>query len=166
MTRPLWLLATCAVLSGCGDGGSSLNPFRWFAGDTQRGPETLEPKGGYKDRADSRIPVPQVVSARWEPTVEGRMLVVTAMAPTKGWYNVALITETPQPEGRVRPGPDGVLRLRLVGGPPPAGSTAARLPASPGADTLTVAFPLSAAALDQIDSIVVTGAANAVSLKV
>lgn len=164
MTRPLWILCLCAVLAGCGD--SSLNPMRWFdRGGAPRGPQTLEPRGGYAD-TDQRLPVPQVLSARWEPTVEGRLLVVTAIAPTKGWWDVALVTETPQPAGRVRPGPDGVLRLKLVGAPPLAEDTAARMPAQPGADTLTVAFPLSNAALEWIDSVTISAALNGISLKV
>ena len=119
--------------------------FQGAGAGGQRGPQTLEPKGGYA-RTDQRLAVPQVLSARWEPTVEGRLLVVTAIAPTKGWWDVALVTETPQPEGRVRPDADGVLRLRLVGSPPLTDDRSARLPAQPGPDTITVAFPISAAA--------------------
>ena len=129
MLRSLCLVSICALLAGCGGGGGSgWNPLGWFGGGGQRGPQTLEPKGGYA-RTNQRLAVPQVLSARWEPTVEGRLLVVTAIAPTKGWWDVALVTETPQPAGRVRPGPDGVLRLKLVGAPPLAEDTAARMPA-------------------------------------
>ena len=93
MTRPLWILCLCAALAGCGD--SSLNPMRWFdRGSAPRGPQTLEPRGGYAD-TDQRLPVPQVLSARWEPTVEGRLLVVTAIAPTKGWC--CLLYTSPSP---------------------------------------------------------------------
>ena len=107
-----------------------------------------------------------MLSAQWEQTAEGRLLVVTAIAPTKGWWDVALVAETPQPAGRVRPDADGVLRLRLVGSPPPADSAAARLPAQPAVDTLTVAFPLSSTALRDIGSVTVTGGTNAISLGV
>lgn len=162
--RSLWLLSVCAVLAGCGD--SSLNPMRWFGGGGgPKQPQTLEPKGGYVDTADKRLPVPQVLSARWEPTVEGRLLVVTGIAPTKGWWKVALVTETPQPPGRVRPDSDGVLRLRLVGVPPAADDPAARMVARPGADTLTVAYPLSTAALQSITSVTVSAAGNSISLR-
>ena len=75
------------------------------------------------------------------------------------WYGA-------QPAGRVRPDADGVLRLRLVGSPPPADSAAARLPAQPAVDTLTVAFPLSSTALRDIGSVTVTGGTNAISLGV
>lgn len=166
MIRPLTLLFLCAVLAGCGGRDSSLNPMRWFGGGGgPKGPSTLDPKGGYKDESFSRSPVPQVVSARWEKTIEGRLLIVTAMAPTKGWYDVELITDTPQPEGRVRPGPDGVLRLRLVGSPPPADSPAARMPAT-AADTITVAFPISNTALLSIGSVSVAAGMNGIDLKV
>lgn len=165
MNRALWPIAACLILSACGD--SSLNPLRWFGGErAPRGPETLAPARGYPDLSDARAPVAQVLSARWEPTVEGRLLVVTALAPTKGWWDVALATETPQPAGRVRPDADGVLRLRLVGVPPPVDSAAARMPAQPGVDTLTVAFPLSSTALRDIGSVTVTGGTNAISLGV
>lgn len=165
MNRALWTIAACLVLSACGD--SSLNPTRWFGGErTPRAPETLAPPKGYQIRDDTRLPVAQVLSARWEPTVEGRLLVVTAIAPTKGWWDVALVAQTPQPAGRVRPDADGVLRLRLVGSPPPPDSPAARMPAQPGTDTLTVAFPISSPALRDIGSVTVTGGANAISLGV
>lgn len=167
MIRSLLILSLCAVLAGCGDGGSSLNPMRWFGGGgAPRQPQTLAPKGGYRVAVDSRLPFPQILSARWEPTTEGRLLVVTAIAPTKGWWNVALLTQTPQPAGRLRPDADGVLRLRLVGSPPPAGSAEARTPARPGVDTVTLAFPVSNAALGLMDQVTIAAANNAVSLKV
>lgn len=166
MLRSLCLVSICALLAGCGGGGGSgWNPLGWFGGGGQRGPQTLEPKGGYA-RTDQRLAVPQVLSARWEPTVEGRLLVVTAIAPTKGWWDVALVTETPQPEGRVRPDADGVLRLRLIGSPPLTDDRSARLPAQPGPDTITVAFPISAAALERIDSVAVSAGNNGIALKV
>ena len=166
MLRSLCLVSICALLAGCGGGGGSgWNPLGWFGGGGSRGPQTLEPKGGYA-RTDQRLAVPQVLSARWEPTVEGRLLVVTALAPTKGWWDVALVTETPQPESRVRPDADGVLRLRLVGAPPPSDSAAARMTAQPGVDTLTVAFPVSSTALRDIQSVVVAGGTNAIPLGV
>lgn len=165
MNRALWPMTVCLMLAGCGD--SSLNPMRWFGGErAPRGPQTLTPEGGYDTRDDSRLPVPQVLSARWERTLEGRLLVVTAMPPTKGWWNVELVSETPRPAGRVLPDPDGVLRLRLVGAPPAEDAPAARMAAQPGPDTLTVALPISSSVLSQMDSVIVTGAANAISLGV
>lgn len=165
MNRALWPIAACLILSACGD--SRLNPTRWFGGErAPRAPETLAPPKGYQEKVDARLPVAQILSALWEPTVEGRLLVVTAIAPTKGWWDVALVTEQPQPQGRVRPDADGVLRLRLVGAPPPADSAAARMPAQPGVDTLTVAFPLSSTTLRDIGSVTIAGGTNAISLGV
>ena len=166
MIRSLLLLSTCVMLAGCGRmGDSSLNPMRWFGGGGATGPTTLEPEGGYVNRVGDRLPVPQITGARWEPTVEGRVLVVTAMAPVKGWWNLALVTETPQPPGRVRPDADGVLRLRLVGAPPPADSADARRAAQPGPDTLTVSYPLSTEVLGRIDAVTVSGGNNAITLR-
>ncbi|ARJ68545.1 hypothetical protein [Paracoccus contaminans] len=166
MNRPVSMLCLCAVLAGCSGGGSGLNPMRWFGGGAPKKPQSLEPKGGYRTVDDKRLPVPQILSARWEPTTEGRLLVVTAIAPTKGWWNVEMITQTPQPTGRTRPDADGILRLRLVGLPPPPGSPAAREIARPETDMLTVAFPISNAALATMDQVTVSAANNAVSLKV
>jgi len=167
MNRVFWPLAACLMLAGCGGGDSSLNPLRWFGGGktAARANDTLAPKGGYETTRANRLPVAQVLTARWEQMVEGRLLVVTAMAPTKGWWDVELVTSTPMPEGRVRPDPDGVLRLQLVGAPPLPGSAAAAMPAQPGVDTLTVAFPISNAALDRIDSVLVQAGQNAVTLR-
>lgn len=165
MTRSLWLLACCAVLAGCGGGDSRLNPLTWFGGSKSTGPATLEPEGGYAV-TDERLPIAQVLSARWEQTVEGRLLVVTGLPATRGWWDIALVTETPQPPGRVRPDGDGVLRLRLVGSPPPAGTAVSGTPARPELDRVTVAFPISAAALDNIRTVTVSAGANSVSLKV
>ncbi|SHL92732.1 hypothetical protein SAMN05444389_102190 [Paracoccus solventivorans] len=167
MNRVFWPLAACLMLAGCGGGDSSLNPLRWFGGGkaAPRATDSLAPKGGYEGTEANRLPVAQVLTARWEPTVEGRLLVVTALAPTKGWWDVELVTATPMPEGRVRPDADGVLRLQLVGAPPAPGSAAAAMPAQQGADTLTVAFPISRAALGRIDSVLVQAGQNAVTLR-
>lgn len=163
MKRVAWPIAICLVLSACGD--SSMNPRRWFGGEpAPRGPATLTPEKGYTQAADERLPVAQILSARWEPTLEGRLLVVTALAPTQGWWDVALVTQTPQASGELRPDPDGVLRLRLVGAPPPQDSPSARTPVQPEVDTLTVALPLSHRALSEMASVEVAGGANAISL--
>ena len=161
------LLIACAALTlaGCGRGDSSWNPRTWLGmGAGPRGPQTLEPAKGY-GRADPRAPVAQILSARWEPLVEGRLLVVTALPATRGWWNAALVTETPQPEGQLRPDADGVLRLRLVASPPLAESALAATPARPGPDTLTAAVAVSHAELAAITGVVVAGAGNAVTLR-
>ncbi|WP_246026653.1 hypothetical protein [Paracoccus luteus] len=161
------LLIVCAAalaVSGCGRGDSGWNPRTWFGGSgAARGPQTLEPRQGY-GREDPREPVAQILSARWEPLVEGRLLVVTAIPPTKGWWNAALLTETPQPEGQLRADPDGVLRLRLVASPPLRDSRAAAMAAQPAADTLTAAVAVSHAELAGIASVTVAGATNAITL--
>lgn len=162
---PLAMVATLA-LSGCGGVGSDsgLNPFKWFGASGRTAPASLAPKGGYAE-ADLRQPVANLLSARWEPLSEGRLLVVTGLASSSGWWDVALVPETAQPAGRLRADADGILRLHLVGNPPPADSVAARTPALPGRDTLTAALALNHAVLDSATQVVVSGAGNAVTLR-
>lgn len=154
-------LAALAFLAGCGD--SSLNPTRWFGGPRDTGPTTLDPKGGYGP-SDARMAFGQIVATKWEPTNEGRLLVVTAMPPTQGYWNVALIPEVAQPEGRLATDADGVLRLRLVGNPPPRDSVEARRPARQG-DLITAAISVPNGALSRMSQVVVSGAQNAVTVR-
>lgn len=165
--RKLTALLTISVLLLAGCGGrfsdSGWNPLGWFGGDAPR--ETLEPERGYDSAGDTRPGIPAITGARWEPTGEGRLLVVTAMAPTKGYSSVELITARPQPAGRISPDPDGVLRLRMVGLPPLPGSEAARLPARPETDEITAAMALSAVQLARITAVEISGAANVVTLR-
>ena len=160
-------IAATLTLSACGDSASSgLNPMRWFGDGGSKGPETLVPEGGYRlASADPRLPIGSITGARWEPLGEGRLLVVTGLAPTKGWWDAALVTETPSPAGRYEADPDGVLRLRFVALPPPPDEPDARYAANPQVDTITVALALSNAALRGIQQVSVQGAANAVTLQ-
>lgn len=162
MTRPLILvLAASLAVSGC---SSRLNPINWFD-RTPSTPTTLEPRGGYAASDDSRQAIPQIISAKWEPLNEGRLLVVTGVTPTKGWWDAALIPETPQAAGRLRPDADGVLRLRFVANPPLPDSPDARLPANPAVDSITAAVALSNLRLSGITQVIVTSGSNAVSLR-
>lgn len=159
-------IAATLTLAACGDTrGSGLNPFRWF-GSGSRGPETLTPEGGYATAArDPRQLMGSITSARWEPLGEGRLLVVTGLAPTKGWWDAELVTETPMPAGRIRADADGVLRLRFVASPPPPDAPDARRPANPQVDTITAALTISTPALRGIEQVVIQGAANAITLR-
>lgn len=164
--RTLATLA-CAmlVLASCGRGSDSgWNPLGWFGGGSE--PQTLAPDGGYPESLqDGRLPLARVVSAKWEPLYEGRMLVVTGLAGSKGWWDVALVTEQPMPRGRIRADANGVLRLRLVGTPPLPDTFAAANPANPASDTITVGLTLSHNALSGLREVVITGAGNAITLR-
>lgn len=155
------LIATLAI-AGCGRlGDSSLNPFR---GSAARAPVSIEPEGGWRSR-DARPAVPMLLGADWQPLPEGRLLVVRGFAPVKGYHSAALITDRPQPGGRLAPDADGVLRLRFVAVPPEPGSAAAGLRADPATDTITVARPVSFAQLRRITAIEISGADRVLTLR-
>lgn len=163
LTLPLLLAAL--ALAGCGGrfSDSGWNPLAWGSGGNN-GPKTLEPDGGFDQTTDGRPAIGQITSARWEPLGEGRLLVVTAVPPTKGYSSVALITAAPQPKGRARPDADGVLRLRLVGVPPLPDSQAARMPAHPTTDTISTALSLSFVQLSHVKAVEIAGATNVVTI--
>lgn len=160
------VLVGVIALAGCGRFGSDsgMNPFGWFR-NANTGPTTLEPEDGWGDREDLRPSIPQVLNARLDSIPEGRLLVVQGIGPTRGWWNAELVTQSPQPTGRIRPDADGVLRLVFRASPPPAESTDARMPSRPETDTITVALPLPTPVLARIQSIEIAGASNAISLR-
>ncbi|MFG6080886.1 MULTISPECIES: hypothetical protein [Paracoccus] len=166
-------LIGCAtlMLAGCGRfgdsmgdsaGDSSWNPTTWF-GSSQ--PKSLEPEGGYPTTTqDNRSGIAYISGAKWEPMYEGRLLVVTGLPATKGWWNAALITEEPMPRGRIRADDMGVLRLRFVAYPPLKDSAAARSAPNPASDTITVGLTIPKEALSGINQVVISGAGNVVTL--
>lgn len=160
MLRILTTLILCtAVLGGC-------NRFSGWFSPASRGPTSLEPKGGYPTAADERRALlPAIASARFEPIAEGWLLTVVTNPPTKGWWDVELVTETPQPKGRYQPDEEGVLHLRLVGTPPRPDSVEARTPADPRVDSITVALPLSHVAMAGVTQVQIAAAQNAIRLR-
>lgn len=158
------LTITALLLSGCGDrfSDSGWNPFGWFDGAS--GPTTLEPDRGYAAKEASRPLIPRITSARWEGIGEGRMLVVTGIAPTKGYHSAELIPLRPQPRGRIAVGPDGVLQLQFVAFPPPPGTEAARLPTNPETDAITTAMAFSHTRLANFTRVEIIGGSNSVTL--
>lgn len=160
------LLFATTTLAGCGGSfsDSGWNPLGWFSGD-QSGPTTLEPREGYAAAANSQPGIPAITGAHWEVLNEGRLLVVTGLAPTKGYYAAKLVSETPNPTGRLRADADGILRLRFVAWPPPADSEAARMAARPETDTITVGLTLSSNALASIREVWISGAGNGITIR-
>lgn len=151
------------ALAGCGRlGDSSWNPMRWGGSK----PQTLTPEGGYPTSTnDGRVPLAHVTSAKWDPMYEGRLLVVTGLGASKGWWDVQLVTEVPMPPGRVRPDENGVLRLRLVGKPPLPDTFAAANPPNPATDSITAAMTIPNGVLPSLREVVISGAGNAVTLR-
>lgn len=164
-TAPL-LVISALLLAGCGGrfSDSGWNPLGWM-GPREKAPATLAPQGGYGASAAQRPLVPQLLDARWEPLGEGRLLVVRGIGPTKGYYDARLVTAVPQPAGRIAPDMDGVLRLRFEALPPSPDTAAARLPADPAVDAITVALPLSHTQLGAVSSVEISGAANLLSIR-
>ncbi|MFO1164704.1 MAG: hypothetical protein U1E55_05965 [Paracoccus sp. (in: a-proteobacteria)] len=91
------------VLAGCSRvSDSQWNPLGWFGGGSSE-PTTLAPEGGYPT-ASRRMAASlwrRVISAKWEPLYEGRLLTVTGLAATKGWWDV----EVPRGGDALRPHP-------------------------------------------------------------
>ncbi len=163
LTAPL-LIATLA-LAACGgsDSDSGWSPSGWFKSS---GPTTLEPEGGYPtSNTDPRPGMPSVTGAQWKTLNEGRLLLVTGMAPTKGYWDVGLIPERPSPTGRLSPDPDGTLRLRFVAWPPPPDSQAARMAANPQSDQITSAVSIPSNTLAGIKQVVISSASNTISIR-
>lgn len=154
-------LAGLLLLTACGGPSSGLNPLRWF-GSSPQGPQSLEPAEGYV-QVERRQDIARITGARWEPLNEGRMLIVTGLAPTKGWWDAALVPQVPA--SRVRADEDGVLRLRFVAVPPPPDLPVSRIPARPEVDTITVAITLSTAVLRNVEQVTIQGAGNAITLR-
>ncbi|MFV0410429.1 MAG: hypothetical protein ACK5LJ_12275 [Paracoccus sp. (in: a-proteobacteria)] len=149
-------------LSAC-SGDSGWNPLNW---GKPSAPTTLEPRGGWKTAdEDPRQPVPQILSAGFQPLNEGKLLTAQAFAPIKGWWGLEIITERAQPAGQLRPDGDGILRLILVGNPPLLGSPQAALPANPQVDELNVALPISTIQLSRLRGIELRSASGVTSLK-
>ena len=74
------------------------------------------------------------------------------------------MTLSPQPRDRLSPDPDGVLRLRFVALPPSPDSQAARLPANPAVDSITVGLAVSSVELARMSRIEISSATNILSL--
>ncbi|MDO5613427.1 MAG: hypothetical protein Q4G14_09335 [Paracoccus sp. (in: a-proteobacteria)] len=165
LTAPLLIVTMAAA--GCGrlgDSAGSLNPLRWMGSGAGVRTATLEPEGGYRSTTPARPGIAQITGASWQPISEGRLLVVTGIAPTKGYSGVALVAETPDPTGRLRPDADGVLRLRMVANPPQPGTTAAATPANPAVDTITAAVAIPNVTLARLRQVSISGAGNTVTL--
>ncbi|MFV0292100.1 MAG: hypothetical protein ACK5II_02300 [Paracoccus sp. (in: a-proteobacteria)] len=159
-------LGIILAVSGCSrlGGDSGLNPLGWGRSSA---PTTLEPRDGWNDtRADDlRQPVPQILSVGMLPLSEGKLLVVRAFAPYKGWWDLELITERAQLSDQLRPDDDGILRLILLGHPPLPNSPESHMPANPQVDVLNIALPLSTIQLSRLRGIEIRSAQGRVTLK-
>lgn len=160
------LLSAVMALTACGGrfSDSGLNPLSLIGSGSPR-QQSLEPKDGYKaQETDLRQGIAQITGARWEALTEGRLLIVTGLAPTKGYWKAELVGQDIDATGRLRPDESGTLRLRFVVWPPVEGSPDARRVATPQVDTITTAITVSNNVLDRMRQAEITGAANSVTI--
>lgn len=144
----LALVALTTVLAGC----DRLNFWGRFSNSQ---PETLTPKGGYPTQSsDSRQLIPHIANAQLSPTSDGALLTVTGQTNGRGWYDVALTTQSQGVDGQIS-APDGVLRLRMVGHPSD----------QPMISPITAALPLSRQDLVHIRMIEVQAADRIIRLR-
>ncbi|MBM2576548.1 hypothetical protein JQC91_09530 [Jannaschia sp. Os4] len=100
------ITATALVLSGCGLGGSRLNPLNWFGGDR-------EVRAAPTERAAPQIPlVDQVVSLQVDQAPGGAIVSTVGLPPTQGFWDAELVP-VPSEDGSTY-----VLEFQLL--PPPA----------------------------------------------
>ncbi|NNL73082.1 MAG: hypothetical protein HKP29_06940 [Silicimonas sp.] len=83
-------LAAATSLSGCGFGGSRLNPFNWFRSGPDE--ETLDPIE-IVVRDDPRPLVAQIASLGIDRTPGGAIIRATGLPPEQGWHTAALVSE-------------------------------------------------------------------------
>lgn len=141
------VLALGLVLTGCASvSQSKYNPFNWFKSAEPTAPTVL-----YVPVADKRLLVAQVLTLKIEQTPDGAIIRATGLPPTQGWWKAALVKVDQDDAAKL------IYEFRVF--PPitpfPAGSPVSR--------EITVAISVSNQKLDGIKSIIVQGAANALS---
>lgn len=136
------LMLTAALsLSGCAS---------WF----RPPPVTIEPEGGYPAAlVDERPLAAQVVDLEIEATAGGIIVTATALPPTQGYWNAALLPD--ETDGV----PTDTIRFDFRLRPPFSASAAGSVPSR----EVTAGAFVSAAELRGIRQITVTGAQNSLS---
>jgi hypothetical protein len=143
----LAMLIVVTALSGCGRvRDSKLNPFNWFGKARPVAAATL-----YTAPTDARPLVAQVLTLKVEPYPGGAIVRATGLPPTQGYWEAELVAQPVDDTGRL------VYEFRIF---PPLVPTAAGTPYS---RQVVVAASVSDIKLQEVRSIVVQGAANALS---
>jgi len=141
------LLVMALAVTGCTTiRESRMNPRNWFGTSREEAP-TL---GQISDTVDNRALVAQITALTIESTSSGGLVRAEGLTPTAGWWDAELVAEN---FGRLQ---DGVLTLQFVAAEPrePAPDTGER------SRTLVAVYPVSAALLDTVAAVVVTGEGN------
>lgn len=149
----LTAVALGVALSGCASmKDSRFNPFNWFG---RRAPEAVPEgeAGPVPVAVDPRPLAGEIVDLKLERIPGGAILRATALPPTQGWWDAALVAA---------PAGDGLLVFDLRAWPPkadevPEGTRASR--------TLTVALYLTDNDLAGIGRIVVRGPGSEQSVR-
>lgn len=139
---PVAALMLALLASGCGSG---LNPMNW-GGDS---PQSIDPEATQAAQVGERPLVADVSALAIEPMDGGVIVRATALPPTQGYWDAALVPFPPDPV-------NGVMTYRFVARPPGAPAAAG----SPWSREIEAAAFISAYDLDAIREIVVQGAAN------
>lgn len=144
------LMTTAAlVLGGCGFGESRLNPVNWFRSDAES--ESV-PNVEIVVTEETRPLVAQITGLVVEPTPGGAIIRATALPPVQGWYDSALVRETP--DGLPV---DGTLTFSFRARPPLTATRASTVQSR----ELTAGIFVTANTLAGVSRITVTGATNA-----
>lgn len=160
MKAPLLaVLAATFALSGCTTVRESrLNPLNWF-GSSQPEAVTLAPEGGYATPVqDFRQPALQITELALRPVSGGAIVVATGTAPTQGWWDAELVSDTDDKPV------DGVLKFRLLMAQPNPGDPAGSRSGTPQSREITVSKFLPNQRVAVLRKVVVEGQGNARSV--
>ncbi len=145
------MFAVCFALAGCGDSG--LNPFGWLGGQS----ETEETLNDFEivTIEDPRPLVPQVTSLRIDRTPGGAIIRASGLPQQQGWHSASLVVRD---DGVAT---NGVLTYDFRAIPP----TTATRGSTAQSREITVARTISNIALQNIRTIRVVGASNALTAR-
>ena len=142
------------ALAGCGSFRESrVNPANWFGGRDEA--PSLAPSDGYPDRADPRPLVGEIAALQVDRVPGGAIVRATAVPPSQGFWDAALVPEVADSEGNPVP-EGGVMAFQFRATPPegPAGGGSA------ASREITAGFFVTDQGLAGVRTITVRGQSN------